>query len=224
MGSLVKFAANGHTYQGYHANPAEPGPPVIVIQEWWGLVGHIKSVADRFAQAGFNALAPDFYDGRSTNEPDEAGSLMMALDVPNAALVIKGAVEYLSTHPSSTSDQTGVVGFCMGGQLALFAAGVDQRIRACVNFYGIHPNVSPDFAAFNCPVLGMFAEHDDYATAEAIEQLDRDLTAAGVTHVFHHYAGTNHAFFNSDRPQVFNRTAAEDSWAKTIAFFRENLS
>ncbi len=217
MGKIVTFAANGEQFSGYLAEPTQPGPKVIVIQEWWGLVGHIKSICDRFAEAGFTALAPDFYHGETTTEPDEAGSLMMALDVPNAAHVIKAAAQYLE------SDSVGVVGFCMGGQLALFAAGLDNRITACVNYYGIHPNVHPDYASFNCPVLGFFAEYDDYAHQEAMNKLEEDLTNAHVKHEFHKYPGTHHAFFNDDRPEVYNEIAAEDTWAKMIVFFQDNL-
>lgn len=217
MGKIVTFAANGEQFTGYLATPSQPGPPVIVIQEWWGLVGHIKSICDRFAEAGFTALAPDFYHGKSTAEPDEAGSLMMALDIPNAAQVIKAAADSLN------SDQLGVVGFCMGGQLALFAAGLDPRIVACVNYYGIHPNVQPDFQNFNGPVLGFFAEHDDYANPEAINKLGQNLTDAKVPHVFHTYPNTHHAFFNDDRREVYNRAAAEDTWEKMIAFLKDCL-
>lgn len=223
MGSAVTFDYRGQTVQGYLASPDVPGPGVIVIQEWWGLVGHITSVADRFAEAGFNALAPDFYNGKSTSEPDEAGSLMMALDVPNAANIIQAAAKQLIADPKTTGEKVGVVGFCMGGQLALFAAGVSPRIGACVDYYGIHPNVHPDFERFQCPVLGFFAEHDDYAGSEAVAELDSRLTRAGVAHTFHTFPGTYHAFFNNDRPEVFDPGAADDSWDKMTAFFRSHL-
>ncbi len=218
MGKLINFEANNQSFTGYLAEPSQPGPKIIVIQEWWGLVGHIKSVCDRFAEAGFTALAPDFYHGKSTSEPDEAGSLMMALNIENAAEVIKAAAAYLD------SDKIGVVGFCMGGQLALFAAGVEPKITACVNFYGIHPNVKPDYSNFNCPVLGFFAEHDDYATLEAISSLDQCLSNAKIPHIFTTYPGTHHAFFNDDRREVYNRQAADDAWSKMLEFFNSNLS
>jgi carboxymethylenebutenolidase len=218
MGKLIEFAANDQTFTGYLAEPAQPGPSIIVIQEWWGLVGHIKSVCDRFAKAGFTALAPDFYHGKTTAEPDEAGSMMMALNIPDAAHVIKAAANYLK------SDKVGVVGFCMGGQLALFAAGLEPKIAACVNFYGIHPNVTPDYSKFKCPVLGFFAEHDEYANTETINKLDQSLEEANVPHNFHTYPGTHHAFFNDDRIEVYNRDAAEDSWQKMLDFFNTSLT
>src|SRR5512143_964330 len=125
-GKMVEFPSNGHTAKGYLATPAAgKGPGVIVIQEWWGLVGHIKKVCDRFATAGFSALAPDLYHGKTTSEPDEAGKLFMALNIGQAEKDLRGAARYLAGQSSTT--KIGAVGFCMGGQLALFAATLNPN-------------------------------------------------------------------------------------------------
>lgn len=224
-GQLIEFAGNGKSYQGYLApSHSGSGPGIIVIQEWWGLVGHITDVADRFAAAGFTALAPDFYHGEKTTEPDEAGSLMMALDVPDAEKVIRGAISTLLAHDSVAGDSVGVVGFCMGGKLAMYAACLDNRIGACVNFYGIHPNVVPDYSQLSCEIMGNFAEHDDYASPESVAALSSELSALEKPHTFKTYAGSHHAFFNSDRPEVYDESAAEDCWARMVEFFSEKLS
>ena len=138
---MVSFAANGGAADGYLAVPDQPGPGVLVIQEWWGLVGHIKEVADRFAEAGFTALAPDLFHGEQTTSPDAAGKLLMALEVDRAEQDLRGAADYLATVASG--DSVGVVGFCMGGQLALYAASKSPRIGACVDFYGVQPERPP---------------------------------------------------------------------------------
>ena len=218
---MVSFAANGGAADGYLAVPDAPGPGVLVIQEWWGLVGHIKEVADRFAAAGFTALAPDLFHGRQTTSPDEAGKLLMALEVDRAEQDLRGAADYLATVASGGS--VGVVGFCMGGQLALFAASKSSRIGSCVDFYGIHPNVHPDYEAIRCPVLGLFAENDGFVNAEAVSNLGAALEGAGVSHEFHTYPGTDHAFFNDGRPAVYDAEAAADAWSRVIRLFRENL-
>ena len=224
-GKMVEFEGNGHPYAGYLSPSVNgSGPGVVVIQEYWGLVGHIKSVADRLAAEGFTVLAPDFYHGETTDEPDEAGSMMMALNIADAEKVIRGAVTFLLDHPASTGPQVGVVGFCMGGQLSLFAACLDNRIGACVDYYGIHPKVHPDFEKLEAPVLGFFAEHDEYATPEAVKALDAELTKYGKKHNFLTYPNTHHAFFNDDRPEVYNQSAAENSWDKMLALFEEKLS
>ncbi len=222
---MIEFPGNGENYGGYLAVPASGcGPGVIVIQEWWGLVGHIKTVADRFAAAGFVALAPDFYHGVATTEPDEAGSLMMALDIDNAEKVIKGAVGFMREHEAVTSSKVGVVGFCMGGQLSLYAATLNPNIGACVDFYGIHPSVHPKLENLSCPLLGIFAEHDHYATPASTAKLSDQLDALGKEHEFVTYPGVHHAFFNDDRPEVYNPDASADAWNRTIALFTHCLT
>lgn len=222
-GETVRFAGNGHERTGYLSLPLQPGPVVIVLQEWWGLVGHIKSVADRFAEAGFVALAPDLYDGVSTTEPDEAGSLMMALNIRETEMALRGAIQYALEHPQSRGNRAGVVGFCMGGQLALLAATTHGAVGAAVNYYGIHPAVKPDFQHLNAPLMGHFAEHDAYASPEAVAAMAQELQSHDKAFEFFTYEGTHHAFFNDDRPDVFDLDAASLSWERTVAFFRTHL-
>jgi carboxymethylenebutenolidase len=122
-GTMIELKANGRTAQGYLARPTSPrGHGLLVIQEYWGLVDHIKDVADRFAAEGFFALAPDLYHGEKTKSPDEAGKLMMALNIAETAKDLRGAADALITNENVSPKKIGVVGFCMGGQLALYAA------------------------------------------------------------------------------------------------------
>ena len=128
-GKMVDFPSNGHSTKGYLATPASgKGPGVLVIQEWWGLVGHIKNVSDRFAAAGFSALAPDLYHGQTATEPDAAGKLFMALNIARAEKDLAGAAKHLAGHSSTA--KLGAVGFCMGGQLALFAGCTNASVGA----------------------------------------------------------------------------------------------
>ena len=225
MGELVEFTANGGTDSGYLAIPAagrgfQRGPGVIVIQEWWGLVDHIKNLCDRFADAGFVALAPDLYHGKTTTSPDEAGKLMMAMQIDQAEKDLSGAVRYLLDHDATTGDKVGVVGFCMGGALALYAASKNSIINKCIVFYGIHPNVKPDLPNLQAPVLGNYAGNDAFVTPEAVNQLEQQLQALGKQVDFKIYPGTDHAFFNDTRPEVYNAEAANDAWQRTINFLR----
>jgi carboxymethylenebutenolidase len=221
-GRMVEFPSNGRTTQGYLATPAQgKGPGVLVLQEWWGLVGHIKSVCDRFAGEGFSALAPDLYHGKTTNEPDEAGKLFMALNIAHAEKDLRGAATSLAQHSSTA--RLGAVGFCMGGQLALFAATLDPKVAACVNFYGIHPNVKPDYAKLSAPVLGLFAENDQFVNPSVARQVDAEIKGAGKQSEIHIYPGVDHGFFNDDRPDVYNKAAAEDAWKRSLSHFRRHL-
>jgi carboxymethylenebutenolidase len=221
-GRMVEFPANGSTTQGYLSLPtAGKGPGILVIQEWWGLVNHIKTVSDRLAVEGFSALAPDLYHGQTTSEPDEAGKLFMALNIAQAEKDLKGAARYLAGHSSTT--KLGAVGFCMGGQLALFAATLNPSIGATVNFYGIHPNVKPDYTKLAGPVLGLYAEKDGFVTPQVAKDVDRAIKAAGKSSEIHVYPGVDHAFFNDENADAYNKTAAEDAWRRTLAFFRQHL-
>ena len=219
-GTIVEFVANGSSSQGYLSEPEGGGPGVIVIQEWWGLVGHIKNVADRFAAAGYVALAPDLYHGKETTSPDDAGKLMMALNIDRAEKDLRGACDYLGSR--SSGGRLGIIGFCMGGQLALYAASKNENIGACIDFYGIHPNVKPVLEAIKAPVLGLFAENDSFVNPDVVRELERNLKTAGVTLDFHIYPGVDHAFFNDER-DVYDASAAGDAWNRVQAFFGKHL-
>jgi carboxymethylenebutenolidase len=223
-GETVEFSSNGGTTGGYLAVPASgKGPGVIVIQEWWGLVPHIKNICDRFAEAGYVALAPDFYHGKTTKSPDEAGKMMMAMQIDQAEKDLRGAIQYLLAHEATTSEKVGTVGFCMGGALSLFAATKNPQVGACVIFYGGHPNVKPDLERLQAPVLGLFAERDGFVTPEIARTLERKLKELGKSCEIHIYPETDHAFFNDERKEVYNAAAAEDAWKRVIRFYQEHL-
>ena len=221
-GSMVKFSSNGGTTDAYLATPVSgKGPGVLVIQEWWGLVGHIKGVCDRFAAEGFTALAPDMYHGKTADEPDGAGKLFMALNIGQAETDLKGAATYLAQH--SSTKKLGAVGFCMGGQLALFAATLNPSIGATVDFYGIHPNVKPDYSKLSGPVLGLFAEKDSFVTPATAKEVDAAIKKAGKQSEIHVYPNVDHAFFNDDNKGAYDKAAADDAWRRTLVFFRSHL-
>ena len=222
---MVRYPTNGSSGSGYLATPPTgSGPGIVVIQEWWGLVDHIKDVADRLATAGFVALAPDLYDGQTTESPDTAGKLMMALEIDAAEKNLRGAIGYLLSRDDVAGDKLGTVGFCMGGQLALYAACANPQVGACVDFYGIHPSVKPDIARLQAPVLGFFAEKDRSVTPEVARRLERDLKAAGKQVDITVFEGADHAFFNDTRHQVYHAMYAKQCWERMLRFFGEHLS
>ena len=223
-GEMVTFQSNGGTASGYLSLPASgKGPGLIVIQEWWGLVPHIKDVCDRFAAEGFVALAPDMYHGESTKSPDEAGKLMMALRIDEAEKDLRGAIGYLLSHEATSGDRVGTVGFCMGGALSLYAASKNPQVAACVVFYGIHPNVKPDIAALRAPVLGIYAERDGFVTPAVVHELEAKLKEHGKSAEMHIYPGMDHGFFNDTRSEVYNEGAAKDAWSRVLKFYGEHL-
>ena len=228
MGEMVGFPSNGGTAGGYLA-PAHEGAGlgVIVVQEWWGLVDHIKDVCERLAAEGFTALAPDLYDGKTVpnKEPDEAAKALMALDLERAARDLSGGVDFLQAHPAVRGHGVAVIGFCAGGGLALWLATLrPDEVRAVVPFYGFIPGeAQPDWSALAGAVEGHYAEHDDMATPEWVAGLEEQLRDLGKEVKIFSYAGTSHAFFNDTRPEVYDDDAARQAWVRTLEFLRAKL-
>jgi carboxymethylenebutenolidase len=227
MGEMVSYQSNGGTSEGYLAVSDQEGarPGVVLIQEWWGLVGHITAVADRLASAGFTALAPDLFHGRQAREPDEAQKLLMGLAMDQAAKDIAGAAAYLATRPP-TGGAVGAVGFCMGGSLALWAATLSPHITAAVAYYPGIPweRMQPSWQNYSGKAALIHADEDEGGSgAPGIGAAVRLIHDAGGKVTVHDYAGTGHAFFNDDRPEVYNAEASALSWDRTLSFLHERL-
>ena len=224
MGEMVEFSMSGAESAGYLALPASgKGPAILVLQEWWGLVDHIKDVADRFAAEGYVALAPDLYHGKSTTDPDVAGKEMMGLDITRAGRDLQGAVDFLVGHDAVTSDKVGAVGFCMGGKLALFAGAGHASLVAIANFYGVHPDVKPDFSKMKASVQCHFGKSDGFVPTADAEALVAEMTEAGVA-VDAHFYDAGHAFFNDTREAAYDEASAKSACARTLTFFGEHLN
>jgi len=226
MGEIIDCSTGSITCRGYFAAAAGGGPGIIVIQEWWGLVPHITDVCDRFAAAGYSALAPDLYSGATTTEPDEAGKLMMALNVDRAADELDGAIEFLLASDAVTSSTVGVVGYCMGGGLALvLAARRPDDVSACAPYYGLIPweGAAPDYSRLAAPVHGHYAELDAFFGPEQVAALQATLDAAGKEAVLTIHPGVQHAFFNDTRPEVYDEATAAAAFAETCEFFTATI-
>lgn len=225
MRQRVEFPSNGHTCQGSFAAPESgSGPAVVVIQEWWGLVEHIEDLVDRFAAAGFVALAPDLYHGKTTKSPDDAGKMLMELDAERAVKEIAGAGRYLLQRPECSSTKYGVVGFCMGGALAQYAATYDAaNVGAAVSFYGGFKQVAPRWEDLQAPLLLIYGEDDKAVPPEHGRELQAKLEKLGKNAELVIYPNANHAFFNDTRPEVHNPSAAADAWKRTVDLFRRHL-
>jgi carboxymethylenebutenolidase len=224
MGENVSFTVNGQKGEGWFAKPVSgKGPAVVVIQEWWGLVPHIKDVTDRFAKEGFVALAPDLYHGKTTTSPDEAGRLLMEMDTERAGREIAAAGAYLLNRPECASKSFGVVGFCMGGALAQFAATSNPSVGAAVSFYGGFKKVPIRWENLSCPILMIYGEIDESVPASEAKPLEDKLKALGKKVETIIFRGAPHGFFNDTRPGVYREECAVDAWQRTVAHFRAHL-
>jgi len=215
------------TVQGYLAIPASgSGPVVVVIQEWWGMNDQIRSTADRFAAAGFTAFAPDFYNGVVTREPDEAAKLMMGLEMPRVAQIVADAVAALLARPEASSSVAGVTGYCMGGGLALLAPTVSDAIVATSAYYPATPwaDYQPAWAEYATKSAQIHpSEGDGGPTAPHIVAAADAISGAGGTVTVFDYPGTQHAFANDVRPEVYDEPATDLAFARTLELFGATL-
>ena len=221
--SMVDIDSNGGTVPAYLCRPSGDGasPGVIVLQEWWGLEPHIKDIAERYARAGFVALAPDLYHGNVTAEPDEARKLAMGMDRERAIREIASSIGYLKAQ-SYVNGKVGTVGYCMGGGLSIAAACNIEEVDASIIYYGGSPS-DEDLAKVRVPVLGLYGGADGGVPVTVASALSEALEKNGTPYDVHIYGGAPHAFFNDTR-ESYREEAATDSWERTLTFFQKNLS
>ena len=227
MGDMVSFPSNGDSCDGYLALPESgTGAGVIVIQEWWGLVDHIKDLADRFAAEGFVALAPDFFHGAATAEPDEAQRLLMGLAMDRAAKNIQGAAQYLAGRNEVTGNGVGVVGFCMGGSLAMWSGALADEVKVAVGFYPAIPweKMSPTWGNYtNKSAMIHASEEDGTSKADGVQAAVKGIQEAGGDVEVYDYPGSSHAFFNDQRPEVYSKEHSEQAWRRTLDLLKSRL-
>jgi carboxymethylenebutenolidase len=229
MSQTVEFASNGSTASGYLATPTSgKGPGLLVIQEWWGLVPQIKRVCDRLSEEGFVALAPDLYHGEIAEhtEMDKAGQLMQSLPPDRAARDMTGAIDYLLGHEAVEGHHVGVIGFCMGGMLALMITALQgDKVAVAVPFYGAPIGDSaPDWSKLTASVQGHFAEKDDFFPPDKVKELEAQLKGMGKDVEFIVYPGTGHAFANEENALgTHDEAATKTSWDRAVAFLKSKL-
>ena len=200
------------------------GTGVLVLHPWWGLNDFIRSLCDRLAQTGFVALAPDLFSGKVAQTIAEAEQLVTHLDWEReVAPKVQSAVEELHKQPEITGSRLGIVGLSFGAFWALWLAQkYPDLIRAVTLFYGTNGG-GGDFQQSKAAFLGHFAETDPYETKEDIQALEKNLKGADRPTTFYTYAGTGHWFFENDRPDAYDASAAQLAWERTVTFLHKQL-
>ncbi|MCC7077921.1 MAG: dienelactone hydrolase family protein [Acidimicrobiia bacterium] len=223
MGEMIELPAAHGGVPAWLATTTRPRPGIVVLSEWWGRNDHIRDVCDRFGDGGLVAIAPDIHRVRTTDGPDEAGRLMLGPEVPRAVADCRAAADFLLGHESVRGDKVGIVGFGMGGELALVAASQHAAIAACVDFYGVIPweGMAPDYAAMP-PVLGIFGAEDESIERDRVTAFEADLVARGVDCTVEIFEGCGHAFFDDTRA-TYDEDAAADAWDMVLDFFDTHL-
>ncbi|HEY0479389.1 MAG TPA: dienelactone hydrolase family protein [Kofleriaceae bacterium] len=213
----VTFPSSAGEASGILATPDGGGKPpgVVVLQEWWGINDQIKTVAERYAAAGFVALVPDLYHGKLAKDAEEAAAMMHALDFGKAVQEIAGAVAFLRDR---SNGKIAVTGYCMGGALA-FASAVNIRgLAAVVPFYGLPGDL--DWSKVDAPVQAHFATHDDWATVAGAQKIKDAVQVPMELHTY----DAQHAFANERRPDVHHPEATKQSWDRALAFIRAHTA
>lgn len=220
MGDFATFETPHGTGRAYRAG--DDGPPVVVVQEYWGVVDQILGVTDRLAGSGFRVALPDLYDGAATDDPDRARRLMEGIEPSVALDTIRSTVDWLRDDPD---ERAGMVGFCMGGGLALATAGSPvPPVDAAVVFYGFvpWPGVRLEWTPESPALLLHFASDDSFAPASSGREIAQQVRDAGGAAEFLLYEGAAHAFCDETRDN-YDPTAAESAWAATVEFLHSEL-
>ena len=234
----VDINVGGSPMEGYVTRPEGDGPhpAVIVIQEIWGVNSHIQSVADRLPAQGYVGLAPSMFHRQGKmmtglhDELDTAISRMQQCTDQDIVADVRAAVDYAKAQPFVNSNKIGIVGFCFGGRVCYLAAATIPDLSASVVFYGgniggsLGDGLSPlaQTANISCPILGLFGEEDANPTPADVANIDAELNKNDKAHEFHNYAGAGHGF-HCDTRASYRPEAAQDAWAKALAWFDKNL-
>ncbi|MGA2707202.1 MAG: dienelactone hydrolase family protein [Steroidobacteraceae bacterium] len=225
MGTTATFnRPDGKTVQGYLAEPAHAAdaPAIVVIQEWWGVNDQIRGVAERLASAGYVALVPDLYRGKSTVEAEEAHHLMTGLNFGDAASQdIRGAVQFLKTR----SRKVGITGFCMGGALTMLTLCMAPEVDAGVVWYGCPPLEYINATKIKAALQAHWATQDEFFPIATVDQLQDKLRAADVNFDFHRYLA-HHAFANETAvgpgripATQYDPVWSQQAWDRSFRFF-----
>lgn len=203
------------------APPSGEGPGVMVLHGWWGLNPFVRRWCDRLADEGFVVIAPDLFDGRTADAPDEAEILLASMDVDAAVGLILSTSSTLRELPITEDRPIGVVGWSMGASLALWlATRAPEQVAAAAVYYGVQ---DVDFEPATCAVLGHFAEHDELVDEDSVVEMEAHLRLLDKDVEFHRYAGTGHWFAEDDRPAAYDPAAAKLAWDRTVAFLGQHL-
>jgi carboxymethylenebutenolidase len=221
----IEFASNGDKATGFLAKPDTAGakPGIVVIQEWWGINDHIKDIVKRFTEQGYIALAPDLYHGKIAIEPNDAQKTAMELDRPRAVREIEAAVEYLKAQNDVEPKKIAMIGFCMGGGLALHVAANNQDVGAVAAFYGGGAPEGPEFANATAAMLLICGEKDAWVTG-SMRKLEEDFKQFAFAHELVVYPDAEHAFFNDTRKEVYRPEASRDAWHRALNWFKTHLA
>lgn len=229
-GEMIAYKSGDMMIPAYFSRPAKNkknAPAVLVIHEVFGLNDHIKSIADRFAREGYNALAPNLFVRAAAPPPKDASDIpalrKAVSSIPNDVAIkdMQAGLDYMKTI-KDLRPRFASIGFCMGGGFSYQLAAHTHDLAGAAIFYGRTPiELVPQVS---CPLLGSFGALDTGIPPEKLKEFEDALHKAGKQIDLKIYPNAKHGFFNDSRPEAYNAEAAMDAWQRTLKFFRERLS
>jgi carboxymethylenebutenolidase len=224
--SNVDLKVNGNGAYAFVAQPDDDArhPGLVLIQEWWGIEPHIRTLAQRFANEGFVVAVPDLYHGKVATEPDEAQKMIMMIrgNVDKAVNEITGALNTLKAMPNVEPKKLGLIGFCVGGFMTWTVASRYPDLGAVLPFYGAGYDPTPeDVAKVNAPILAFYGSQDQSVPPQQIQKIERMYKDTGKDLTVKVY-NAGHAFMNPDHG-MGNEQAAADAWKLSLNFLKEKL-
>jgi carboxymethylenebutenolidase len=223
MGETISFQhPNGQWGKGYLAAPprGDRAPAVIVLHEWWGLTDPIREIADRLATAGYRALAVDLYGGAVAATPLEGMRLLKSFDFDAAAAEdTRGALR----HMKASGGRAAVLGFSLGGAVALLSAIRVPECDAAISFYGIPLDPRVNLGDVRVPVQSHLAQVDEWYKPAVMDRLEASLSGAAVRCEVHRY-GARHGFSSSASAEIRDPVASATAWRRSLDFLARSLS
>ena len=212
-------------YVSYHQGGGDTKRPgIIIIHEWYGLVPHIKDVADRYAAEGYVALAPDLYEGKVATNDEQAMKLSSSVSADASEKMIQSSLDYLSRSGLVAEGKVGITGFCFGGTHSFNFACESRDVAAGAIYYATRLPSDEKLKRISAPLLLIYGDKDRSVSTERARELENTLNKMGKDAQLLIYPGCQHAFFNDQNPRSYRPEASKDAWAKTLDFFRAKLS
>jgi carboxymethylenebutenolidase len=221
IAGAVEFPASDTNITGYLARPSNEviAPVILICHENRGLTSHIQDVARRFAKAGYVGLAVDLLSRQGGSAAVGEGSVPGALsniDPTQFVEDFKSGWHYLGEQSYADADRVDMTGFCFGGGVTWQMAVNMPELLAAIPYYGPHPLVS-DVPKINAAVLGIYGELDSRING-GIPAIEEAMVVNGKIYEKMIYPNANHAF-NNDTGSRYNPEAAQDAWARSLAWF-----
>jgi len=225
QGDVTLKAGDGTQFMAYFARASKPtGAGMIVMPDVRGLHHFYKELAQRFAEAGIDAVAIDYF-GRTAGMGDRSDSFeyMPHLEKTTQEMIamdVAAAIAYLKSKDGGAVKSVFTVGFCFGGSSSWNQSALQPELNGAIGFYGRPPRSETYISDMKAPLLLLIAGDDAATPVDASKEFEHKLKAAGVPTEMHIYEGAPHSFF--DRTFALWKEAGDDAWRRMLAFVKKH--